>query len=533
MTASVQGTFKHRADPTLTGMQRDISRLADTSFDLLVVGAGIYGACVAWDASLRGLSVALVDQDDFGAATSANTLRIVHGGLRYLARGDFSRMRESIRERSTLLRIAPGLVEPMSVLVPTYGAGPRGRIAHAAALALNDLVSLNRNRHLDRDRLIPRGRVVSRDECLRLFPWFEAGGLSGGAIWHDAQLRHPEQLTLSFVKAAAASGAVPANYVRVQRLLTHRGAAQGARAIDCLSGAELDIRARAVLVAAGPWTRSLVAAGTGAAAPDLSGRAMGLNVVIARRLANVAFGVRSRSGRREDPVCGGHRFLFCAPQGKGTLLGTWYTPDAGGDPRAERDRGVSALLGELNDACPGLELSPADVIRYQWGWLPLKSGNERGRPGALAERARIADHGRQGVRHLLSVEGVKYTTARLVAEQAVDRLFASLDRTSPTCRTAELRLPGAEDRAAVEPGAMPAREEIVRSVREEMAVTLTDIVFRRTALGAAPGPNRAAVEIVARTAGSELGWGSPRQEAEIDAVMRQTGVPGPAMEAVG
>ncbi len=513
-------------------MRRDIPRLSDTRFDLLIIGAGIYGACAAWDASLRGLSVAVVDQGDFGAATSANSLRIVHGGLRYLARGEFSRMRESIRERSTLLRIAPGLVEPLSVLVPTYGAAGRGRIAHAAALALNDLVSWNRNRSLDPDRLIPRGRTVSRDECLRLFPWFEAEGLSGGAMWHDAQLRHPERLTLSFVKAAAEGGAVAANYLRVQRVLTHRGVAQGARAIDCLSGTELDIRARAVLVAAGPWTRGLVATGTGASGVEPSGRAMGLNVVIARRLADVAFGVRSRSGRREDPVCGGHRFLFCAPQGKGTLLGTWYTPDAS-DGRAARDRGVAALLGEFNDACPGLALSPGDVVRCQWGWLPLKGGHEPGRPGALAERPRIADHGRQGVRHLLSVEGVKYTTARLVAEQAIDRVFASLDRTSPTCRTAELRLPGAEDRAAVELGAMPAREAIVQAVREEMAVTLTDIVLRRTTLGAIPGPDRAAVEAAARVAGPELGWDSLRQEVEIDAVLRQTGAPGPTLEAVG
>ena len=531
------GSFREKVQPegpdiTLTSMRRNIPRLADTTFDLLIVGAGIYGACAAWDASLRGLSVAVVDQDDFGAATSANSLRIVHGGLRYLARGDFLRMRESIRERSTLLRIAPGLVEPISVLLPTYGAGARGRIAHAAALALNDLVSLNRNRYLDRDRLIPRGRMVSREECLRLFPWFEAEGLSGGAIWHDAQLGHPERLTLSFVKAAAASGAVPANYLRVTRLLTHRGAAQGARAIDCLTGTELDIRARAVLVAAGPWTRDLVATGTGAAAPELPGRAMALNLVIARRLADVAFGVRSRSGHREDPVCGGHRFLFCAPQGKATLLGTWYAADPS-DPRAERKRGVSALLGEFNDACPGLELSPGDVVRCQWGWLPLKGGSEPGRPAALAERPRITDHGREGVRHLLSVEGVKYTTARLVAEQAVDRLFKSLDRSSPTCRTAEIRLPGADGPAAGEPGAMPAKEEIVRAVREEMAVTLTDIVFRRTALGAVPGPDRAAVEAAARMAGSELGWDSLRQEAEIDAVMRQAGAPGPAMEAVG
>ena len=513
-------------------MRRDIPRLADTTFDLLIVGAGIYGACAAWDASLRGLSVAVVDQSDFGAATSANSLRIVHGGLRYLARGELFRMRESIRERSTLLRIAPGLVEPLSVLVPTYGAAGRGRLAHAAALAINDLVSLNRNRYLDRDRVIPRGRTVSRDECLRLFPWFETDGLSGGAIWHDAQLRHPERLTLSFVKAAAAGGAVAANYLRVKRLLTDRGAARGALAIDSLDGTELEIRARAVLVAAGPSSRDLVATGTGTSGVEPSGRAMGLNVVIGRRLAEVAFGVRSRSGPREDPVCGGHRFLFCAPHGQGTLLGTWYAANAK-DPQAVRARGVSALLGEFNDACPGLKLSPGDVVRCQWGWLPLKGGNEPGRPDALAERPRIADHGRQGVRHLLSVEGVKFTTARLVAERAVDRVFASLDRRSPTCRTAVLRLPGAEDRVAPEPGAVPAKEAIVQAVREEMAVTLTDIVFRRTTLGDTPGPDRAAVEAVARMAGPELGWDRLRQEGEIEEVLRQTGAPGPALEAVG
>ncbi|HWN19016.1 MAG TPA: FAD-dependent oxidoreductase [Gemmatimonadales bacterium] len=513
-------------------MRRDISRLADTTFDLLIVGAGMYGACAAWDAALRGLTVAVVDQGDFGAGTSANSLRIVHGGLRYLARGRFSRMLESIRERSTLLRIAPGLVEPVRVLVPTYGAAGRGRIAHAAALVLNDLVSWNRNRHLDQDREIPRGRVVSRGECLRLFPWFEPKGLSGGAIWHDAQLRHPERLTLSFVRAAASNGALPANYLRVKGLLTQGGAARGARAIDSLTGTELEIRARSVLVAAGPWTQDLVATGTRAAALESPPHAMGLNLVIGRKLAEVAFGVRSRSGTREDPVCGGHRFLFCAPQGTGTVLGTWYAPDQG-DPRATRDRGVLALLGEFNDACPGLELSPSDVVRCQWGWLPLKGGKEPGRPDALAERPRIIDYGGQGVRHLLSVEGVKFTTARLVAEQAVDRVFASLERTSPACRTAELRLPGAEGRGARDAEAVPAREEIVRAVRDEMAVTLTDIVFRRTALGAVPGPERATVEGAARIAGAELGWDGLRQEAEIDAVFRDVAVPGLALEAVG
>src|SRR3954470_16995270 len=163
-------------------MRRNLSRFADTAFDLLVVGAGIHGACAAWDASLRGLSVAIVDQDDFGGATSANSLRIVHGGLRYLSRGDFARMRESIQERSALLRIAPDLVEPLAVLVATHGEGLRSRWAHRIALTSNDLLSLFRNRGLSPKQAIPRGRLVSPSECLTHFPGFEPGpGLTGGA----------------------------------------------------------------------------------------------------------------------------------------------------------------------------------------------------------------------------------------------------------------------------------------------------------------------------------------------------------------
>lgn len=516
-------------------MRRDLSRLTSTTFDLLVVGAGIYGACAAWDACLRGLSVAIVDRDDFGAATSANSLRIVHGGLRYLARGDFLQMRESIRERSTLLRIAPELVEPLPVLVPTYGGIP-GWLAHGLALGLNDLMSWYRNRHLGPDRAIPRGRLVSRDECLRLFPEAATVGLSGGALWYDAQLRHPERLTLSFVDAAAEHGAIAANYVQVERLITRDGAVTGARTIDCLTGSELDIQARAVLVAAGPWTQDLVATTSGTARPlrPTPRQALGMNLVIRRRLADVAVGLRAHSSRGEDPICGGRRYLFFAPQGEASLLGTWYTVAGAVDPRTARERGIRALLQEFNDACPALELMPDEIVRCQWGWLPLKSGLEPGRPDALAERPRLVDYGRRhGIRHLLSVEGVKYTTARRVAEQAIDRVFVSLARQSPPCRTAEVRLPTAPTGISPVSRSPVTTREILHAVREEMAVKLTDVVFRRTTLGAVPGPARGVVETAARVAGAELGWDVTRQEAEIEAVMRQTGLPNPAMESVG
>jgi glycerol-3-phosphate dehydrogenase len=517
-------------------MRRDLSALTRSAFDLLVVGGGIHGACAAWDATLRGLSVALVDQDDFGAGTSANSLRIVHGGLRYLARGNLARMRESSRERSTLLRIAPGLVQPLPVLVPFYGTGFRGRAAMGAALTLNDLTSWSRNRHLDPERSIPDGRLVSRHECLSLFSGFADEGLTGGALWYDAQLLHPERLTLSFVQAAANLGGVVANYARVERLRTLEGAVHGATVTDRLTGAEIDLEARVVLVSAGPWTRELLARVSGGATPleRLPQRALGLNLLLGRRLADVAVGVRARSTRRDDPIGGGRRFLFFAPQGEATMLGTWYTLADAGDVAGAVAGGVRALLQEFNAACPGARLSEEDVVRGHWGWLPLKAGNEPGRADALAERPRIVDHGRTGgVRGLLSVEGVKFTTARPVAERAVDRVFTALGRPSPRCRTAEVRLPEAQMAGVLKREAMTPAEEILHAVRSEMAVTLADIIFRRTELGAVPGPDRVVVEAAARLAGPVLGWDRTREETEIESVMRQASAPDLAMKAVG
>jgi glycerol-3-phosphate dehydrogenase len=515
-------------------MRRDLTRLSGSTFDLLVVGAGIHGVCAAWDAALRGLSVAIVDQDDFGAATSANSLRIIHGGLRYLARGELGRMTESVRERSTLLRIAPGLTAPLPVLVPTYGAGSQSRAAFRVALGLNDLLSSYRNRGLDPARRIPAGRLVSRDQCLRLFPAVHSSGLTGGALWFDAQMLHPERLTFSFVRAATKQGAVAANYLRVDQLRTRERSVVGARVTDRLTGSGFDIQSRAVLVAAGPWTHEVVAntINNGPAAPRPR-RAFAMNVVLTRRLAEVAVGVRSSTARCDDPICGGGRFIFMAPQGGSTVLGTWYAPEGQGDAETLRERGVRALLDEFNVACPGLGLSLTDVARCQWGWLPLKSGWEPGRPDTLAERARVIDHGRShGIRHLHSLEGVKYTTARRVAEQTVNQIMADLGRAVGSCRTAEIAVASELEPVTL---AAPGRtaEATLQAVREEMAVKLSDVVFRRTSLGSVPAPERTALEEAARAAGAELGWDATRREAEIQDVLRQTGRSLPAMEAVG
>jgi glycerol-3-phosphate dehydrogenase len=358
--------------------------------------------------------------------------------------------------------------------------------------------------------------------------------LTGGAVWYDAQLNHPERLALSFLQSASRLGAQPVNYLRVDRLLTSAGAVRGASVTDRLSGRQLEIRARAVLVAAGPWTGSIVSTAVSMPAsletPLRQTHALAMNVVVHRQLAKVAVGVRARSGSTEDPVCGGNRFLFCAPQGPGTVLGTWYAASSVGD-KSSRDHGAKALLAEFNDACPGLDLTDEDVADCQWGWLPLKDGQEPGRPDALAERSRITDHGAvEGIRRLISVEGVKFTTARRVVERAIDRVFVSLGRSIPRCRTDEQQLDGAT--AAPEITEKLSEEEIFRAVRQEMAVKLSDLVFRRTRLGAAPKLQRQAVEAAARTFAAESGWDERRVVEEVDAVMREAGAARTALETV-
>jgi glycerol-3-phosphate dehydrogenase len=212
------------------------------------------------------------------------------------------------------------------------------------------------------------------------------------------------------------------------------------------------------------------------------------------------------------------------------VLGTWYNASTVGDD-STRAYGTRALLKEFNEACPGLDLTERDVVGSQWGWLPLRNGKEPGRADALAERTRITDHGQtQGVQHLISVEGVKFTTARQVVEGAVDRVFVSLGRPVPPCRTATQPLDGAG--VPPETSETLSEQEIVRAVRQEMAVKLSDLVFRRTSLAAVSRLQRADVEAAARTFAAESGWDERRVAEEVDAVMREAGAPCTPLETV-
>jgi glycerol-3-phosphate dehydrogenase len=462
-------------------VKRSLDALAEGEHDLLIIGGGIHGAAAAWDAAQRGLRVALVEAGDFGSGASWNSLKTIHGGLRHLQRLDLAGLRESARERRALLRVAPDLVRPLQFVVPAHGHGARGRQALAAGLVLCDILTWDRNRGVDPARRIPRGRTLSRAGLEALVPEIGLEGVSGAALWTDAQVESTERLLLAFLHAASGAGARLANHVAAVMLLREGGAVRGALLRDAATGRELRARARAVLLAAGAALPALLDAASIPSPRVPLLRA--LNLVLGRRpAARVAVGSRHRG-----------RYLFLAPWGACTLVGTEYAPADAEPIRVER------FLAEAQEAFPWAGLRHEDVVLAHRGLVP---GDARG----LWTRGRVVDHGEHGAAGLFSIVAVKYTTARALAERAIDRIQERLGHAVTPCRTAETPLPAATTG--------PLDDRARHAVREEMALHLSDAVLRRLDLGTSGPPGEAEVAHVVATMSSELGWDEERTRAE-------------------
>jgi glycerol-3-phosphate dehydrogenase len=558
-------------------VRRDLRRLADEAYDLLIIGAGVYGAAMAWDAAQRGLKVALVDRGDIGSGTSFNNAKTVHGGIRSLQHGQYREMREYLRERRALARIAPHLVHPLPFLLPTSRKLTRHKAPLRAYFALYDLLTSDRNEGVDPARHLPATRLISRDECLRRHPALDPAGVTGGIVWHDCQMYSGDRVTLAYAKSAARAGAAVANYAEAVTLLTGGGAGAGgaggaggdgagsrdrvigATLRDTLTGDTFDVRAALTANATGPYSSELLSSLAAARAvpavvPALS---VAMNVVVRPIARDCAVGGSAQG-----------RLFFLAPWRDVTIGGTSHEPYRG-SPSALRVTAadVQRFLDDLNAAFPGARLGLDDVRLLHRGFLPSRA-DSTGTRVALLKHSRVRDHREDGWRGLMSVVGVRYTTARHTAEQATDLALRMLERPPAASRTATTPLVGGdiEDYAAfVRDGVRDARRdagggasrerlsrlygteracveaitseagvlgqplgskcpvlaaEIVFAVREEMAVHLTDALLRRTDAGSAGHPGCDAVANAAKVMGDILGWGEERRRGEIAAVER-------------
>ena len=329
-----------------------LARLTTEPFDVLIIGGGITGAGIARDAVLRGLKVALIEQGDFASGTSSKTSKLIHGGLRYLEQGRLGLVGACVRERHRLRLIAPSLVHPVSLLLPVYAGDPRSAWTIRAGLWLYDLLA---GRHA-----IKPHRFLSSRRALSLEPGLRVDGLRAAGVFSDC-LMDDARLCLANVLQAVSLGAVCCNYVQLRTLLKTQSQVCGAMAQDVLSGQAIEIRASAVINAAGPWAdqvRRLSVTG----APARLAPTKGIHLVVPRLNSHAIFASAHADGR----------MLFVLPWGEYTLVGTTETRlgstlDALHATSAE----VDYLLSEANRLLPGAHLEPASVLATFAGARPL------------------------------------------------------------------------------------------------------------------------------------------------------------------
>lgn len=522
-----------------------LASMAANPVDVLVIGGGIAGAGIARDAALRGFRTALVDKGDFGAGTSSQSSRLVHGGIRYLEQGALRLVFEASHERRVLLKIAPHLVRPLAFLFPVYRGARVPAWKLRAGMWLYDLLSAFRNVH--------RHRWVRLKKLRRIEPELRDRDLRGAAMYWDAQT-DDARLVLANVRSAARAGALVANYAAVTSLLKPDGRVSGATVRDALSGETRTIRALVVVNATGPWADQLRRLDD-PASPPLLRTTKGAHVAVPRvRIGHV------HAVTLFSQIDG--RVMFVLPWGSLSYIGTTDTDaDTAPDDVRVTAADVTYLLRSANAAFPNAHLSPSDVVSAWVGLRPLLREDERANPSQVS-REHTIEESAQG---LLTIAGGKLTTYRIMAEEVVDRVAQKLHQLdgrpkAPAPPTGSTPLPGGEaadlevlvesarargaseetarhlvafygseaaavlnlvdrDRALGEPmvtGRPEIWAEVAHAVEREMALRLQDVLIRRLHLFYELRDQASAlVNPVAHRMKQLLGWDESREAEEL------------------
>lgn len=442
-------------------------------FDLLVIGGGITGAGVARDAAMRGLEVALVEKDDFASGTSSRSSRLVHGGIRYLEHGHIRMVRESVRERETLLRIAPHLVKPLEFTWPVYRGARISRTKLRAALGVyNVLVG-----HYRPPRIYSAEKVSERE------PLLQRRELKGGASYTDAST-DDSRLTLANVLSAQSHDAVTLNHTEALRPISRERDEWLVKVRDMPSEMQTDVRTRVIVNATGPWRLNLE-------------RRWPQHRLQRRGSKGVHIALpRDRVGNRGavtiiSPDDG--RVMFVLPSGSLTIVGTTdtWTSEPPDEVRASSED-TEYLLNAADAYFPEAELTDGDIVSAWAGIRPLADWDPDRKPSDVSREHRITQNGAG----MITVSGGKLTTYRAMAQQIVNQVELELGRKPSPCQTAEAELPGKEraERVAAMTASNSALAErvvpelpytfgdLAYAIEHEMALTLSDLFMRRTRL---------------------------------------------------
>jgi len=514
-------------------------------FDALIIGGGMAGAGVARDLAFRGASVALFKKGDFASGTTSRSSKLIHGGLRYLELWDFALVRESLRERETLKRLAPQLIRPLPFLVPVYRRSHRGRIKVWIGLTLYDRLAPGQRSE--------RSRVLSAPEALTLEPGVRADDLLGAGFYFDDLLLSPERLCLENLLSAIRHGARAFNYCQVEEVVRARQGIAGLRVRDLLRDTVHTVRGRVVVNAAGPWADHIrELAGVRDHGSRLIRTTKGIHCLLPRMTDRAVY-----LPAQDD------RMIFMIPWRQFTLVGTTDTDFDGNPDRlwAEKDE-VTYLLGEVRRVFPDPRVAEANVVYTYAGVRPLTFA--AGKSASKVSRQHKVFAEAEG--KFLTITGTKLTCFRSLAEQVGDRVLAALGRRTPSL-TARRALDGTDEAPSLEIMAWmdvspelaatglppetlemlvetygrgcsrvldlarklpdgggrlcPQNPEIVaqlhHAVADELTVSLQDFLLRRTGIGLSPCQGLDCAPAIGRRMAGLLGWSPKRLEAELAA----------------
>ncbi len=471
-----------------------LATLSSKVLDLLVIGGGITGAGIALDAASRGLSVGLVEKQDFASGTSSRSTKLIHGGLRYLKQGEFGLVRESGRERAILHKNAPHLVKAEKMILPILQGGSFGWVSASLGTWIYDRLAGVRGEE--------RRKILSREETLREEPLLDRAGLKGSALFYEYRT-DDARLTLEVIRTAHAHGALCVNYASADSFLYDgKGNICGAQVHDLLEGKGYEIRAKTVVNAAGAWVDELRKR-EGPLAGKRLRLTKGVHLVFAKSK------IPLRSSVYFDSLQNDGRMIFAIPRENSVYIGTTDTDYSGPieNPQVS-DGDIQYLLNAANAFFTNINLTNQDV-RSSWAGVRPLIQEDGKKPSEVSRKDEIFISGSG----LLSIAGGKLTGYRKMAERVVDLL------TSSRCRTLNIPLAVGE----TEPLALSAKDPKIladavgRSLRHEMTARLSDFLVRRTGLAYfEPETARELARPVLDLMADELRWNAEQKERELN-----------------